>query len=89
MVKKWGKVFIFHRIIPEHDTFKEVKLKNLHSLACLNLNYCTTKQKPKIVEFIKTCNQYPCKFNFGHFFSSFFHFFCLGEMGIISSCQEW
>ena len=43
----------------------------------------------KIVEFIKTCNQYPCKFNFGHFFRSFFHFFCLGEMGIISSCQEW
>ena len=24
----------------------------------------------KMVESIKTCDQYPCKFNFGHFFSS-------------------
>ena len=23
-----------------------------------------------MVKFIKTCNQYPCKFNFGHIFSS-------------------
>ena len=27
---------------------KEVKLKNLHTSACLNLNYGTTKQKPKM-----------------------------------------
>ena len=25
-----------------------VKLKNLHTSACLNLNYGTTKQKPKM-----------------------------------------
>ena len=24
----------------------------------------------KMVEYIKTCDQYPCKFNFGHIFSS-------------------
>ena len=33
------------------------------------------KQKPKMlklqmVEFIKTCDKYHCKFNFGHIFSS-------------------
>ena len=27
---------------------KEVKLKNLYTLACLNINYGTTEQKPKI-----------------------------------------
>ena len=52
-------------------------LKNLQTSACLNINYDTAKQKPKenvevvkMVEFIKTCNQYPNKFNFCHFFSS-------------------
>ena len=49
-------------------------LENLHTSACLNLNYDTTKQKSKmfakIVEFIKTCNQYPYKSNFCYFFSS-------------------
>ena len=54
---------------------KEVRLKNLHTAACVNLNYVTTKQKPKMyrwqmVEFIKTCDEYLCKFNFGHMFSS-------------------
>ena len=42
-----------------------VKLKNLHTSACLKLNYCTTKQTKnvkvaKMVEFIKTCDQYLC-----------------------------
>ena len=44
-----------------------VKLKNLHTSACLKLNYCTTKQTKnlkvaKMVEFIKTCDKYPCQF---------------------------
>ena len=52
-----------------------VKSKNLHSSACLNLNYGTIKQKKnlmiaKMVELVKTYDQYPCKLNFGHFFSS-------------------
>ena len=44
-----------------------------------------------MVEFIKTCDQYPCKFNFGHIFSSvlfphsaeksIFQSTFLGEMG--------
>ena len=29
-----------------------------------------TVKGANMVEFIKTCNQYPHKFNFGHFFSS-------------------
>ena len=43
-----------------------VKLKNLHTSACLKLNYCTAKHKnqnckgAKMVEFIKTCDKYPC-----------------------------
>ena len=71
--------FIFNVIILAQYTFlvkiKDVKVKNLHTSTHLNLNYGTTEQKPKMlwllmVEFIKTCDQYPCKFNFGHFFSS-------------------
>ena len=47
-----------------------VKLKDIHTSACLKLNYGTTKQKPKMVEFIKTCGQYPRRFIFGIFFYS-------------------
>ena len=39
---------------------KEVKFKNLHTSAYLNLNYGATKPN---------CDQYPCKFNFDHIFS--------------------
>ena len=50
----------------------------------------------EIVEFIKSCDQYPLKFNFGKFFNSeilprfcwgkyIFRKLCLGEMGISSS----
>ena len=49
MVKKKCKVF--HVIIPAHYTLvkmKEVKSKNLNTSACLNLNYGTAKQKPKM-----------------------------------------
>ena len=50
----------------------KIKLKNHLTSACLNLNYGTKKNVKvrKMVEFIKTCNHYPRKFNFGHFFSS-------------------
>ena len=65
---------------------KEVKLKNLQTSACLNLNYGTTKQKPKMQRFqkwwnfIKTSHQYPRKFNLGHFFSSIIlPLFCRGR----------
>ena len=34
-----------------------------------------------MVEFIKTCDQYPCKFNFGHIFSSIVLPHSSGEMG--------
>ena len=45
-----------------------------------------------MVEFIKICDQYPCKFNFDHIFSSIilllsanekqiFKILCLGKMG--------
>ena len=51
-----------------------VELKNLHSyLSMLQSVLCYSKTKTKnmkvakIVEFIKTCDQYPCRFNFGHF----------------------
>ena len=61
MVKKWGR-FYFHVFIPAFYTvhitlhithytlvkIKEVKLKNLHTLTCLNLSYGTTKQKTKM-----------------------------------------
>ena len=43
-----GKGFIFHVIIAAHYTSIEnllVKLKNLHTSACLGLSYGTTKQK--------------------------------------------
>ena len=41
---------------------KEVKLKILHKTE--------TKKVAKMVKFIKTCDPYPRKFNFDHFFSS-------------------
>ena len=50
---------------------KDVKLKSLHTLACLNLNYGTKNRNQKwlqMVELIKSCVQYPCKFNLGHIF---------------------
>ena len=46
------------------------KLKNIHTSACLNLNYGTIKQKQKmsrLVEFIMTRDQWPRKLNFGYF----------------------
>ena len=51
------------------------KLNNLHTSACLKLNYGKTKQTKKVkvakmVEFIKTYDQYPCRFNFHNFFNS-------------------
>ena len=54
-----------------------VSLENLHTLACLNLNYdnrIVTKNVKGVnmVGFIKTFDQYPHQFNFGHFFSSSF-----------------
>ena len=65
---------IFHEIIPAHYTFLAmillVRLKKLHTSPCMNLDYGTAKQYPKMVRFIKTGDQYSHKFNFGHFFSS-------------------
>ena len=92
MVKKWEcRIYFLVKILL-------VKLKNLHTSACLNLNYGTAKQKPKMVELIKTRDQYPHKINFGHFFHLFHSFlppfrrgktdfqkFCLGRW-VISFC---
>ena len=44
-----------------------VNLKNPYTSAYLNVNYSTEKHSSKMVEFIKTCDQYPHKFNFGQF----------------------
>ena len=53
-----------------------VKLKNLNTLACLNLSYGQAKQQPKrwmkvndgkMAGFINAYDQYPKKFNFGLF----------------------
>ena len=41
----------FHAMVLEHYTLSEtflVELKNLHTSACLNLNYDIAKQKPKV-----------------------------------------
>ena len=46
-----GQGFIFHVIVPVHCFLVKillVTLKNLHTSAYLNLNYCTTKQKPQM-----------------------------------------
>ena len=51
--------------------FKEnlfVKLKNLYTSACSNLNYGTAEQKPKMRVLITTCDEYSHKFNFFPFF---------------------
>ena len=52
MVKnRVGQGCIFHVIIPAHYFLVKnllVKIKNLHTSACLKLNCCTTKQKPKM-----------------------------------------
>ena len=50
-----------------------VTLKDLHTSAYLNLNYGKTKHNKKVVKMvepIKTFDQYPRWINFGHFFSS-------------------
>ena len=51
MIKKWGRFYLscnyscsLHLLVK----IKEVKLNNLHTLACLNLRYGTTKHKTKI-----------------------------------------
>ena len=48
---------------PSHFSMLESKLwHNKTEISSLNV--------AKMVEFIKTCDQYPVRFNFGHFFSS-------------------
>ena len=41
-----------------------------------------------MVEFIKTCDQYPCKFNFGHIFSSIVSPSLLGKNRFSKHCKE-
>ena len=44
-----GKGCLFHVIIPTTFYFLVfIKLKNLHTSACLKLNHCTAKHKPKM-----------------------------------------
>ena len=57
-----------------------IKLKNLYTSACLNLNWHSKtdtkivkgEKKKKMVGLMKTRNQYPHKFNVSHIFSSLF-----------------
>ena len=65
---------------------KKAKLKNRYTSACLNLKLWHNKTETKKVkvanggmEFIKPCDQYPCKFNFGHIFSSIALLLSAGE----------
>ena len=65
-----AKVLSFTQLFRRTILFEKklfVKLKNLDSSACFNLNYHAAKQYPKLVGFIKSCDQYPHKFNFDHF----------------------
>ena len=53
MVKKYGRARLYiscNYCCTSYFLVKIllVKLKNLHTSACLKLNYCTTKYKPKI-----------------------------------------
>ena len=65
-----------------------VKLKSLYSSTCSNLNYDSKTETKNVkgaemVGFIKTCDQYPHKFNVGHFFCSLIFSpppFLLGEI---------
>ena len=51
MIKKWGRFYLscnysctLHLLVK----IKEVKLKNLHTLTCLNLSYGATKHEAKM-----------------------------------------
>ena len=59
---------------PSHSSFLEAKLWH-HKTETNN------GKVAKIVEFVKTYDQYPCKFNFGNFFNSIILFpsFCWGK----------
>ena len=46
MVKKKGRARLY--ISCNYSCTLLVKLKNLHTSASLQLNYCTTKHKPKV-----------------------------------------
>ena len=72
-----------------------IKLKNVLTSACLKLNHGTAKQKQKnikvakMVEFIKTCEQYLLKFNFGNFFNSILLSpFCWGKIDLQKTLFE-
>ena len=61
MVKKWGRTRLYNSCNYSCTSYLLVKLKNLHTSVCLQLNCCTAKHKPKMmVQFIKTCDQYLC-----------------------------
>ena len=69
-----------------------VKLKILHTLAYVNVNYGTKKTETKtvkfgrMVQFIETYDQCPRKFNFSHFFSSII--LCLSARGKIDFIEN-
>ena len=74
-LKNRARFYLSCKIPIHYVKIKGVQLKNLHTSACLNLNYC--KNVAKMMELIKTCDQYPREFDFGYFFSStILPFFC-------------
>ena len=56
----------------------------LEAKLCHNKTETKNAKVAKMVEFIKTCDQYPRRFKFGHFFNSIIRPFrkrCLGGIG--------
>ena len=82
------KILIWHMV---GEKWLKVGQGKVESKLCQNKK--KNVKRAEMVGFIKTCDQYPHKFNFGHFFRSLvvFPFFaggkqsfkkqCLGEMG--------
>ena len=60
---------------------KELNFSRLESKLWHGKTETKNEKVAKMVEFIKTCDQYPRKFNFGHLFSSIILPPFSGEMG--------
>ena len=86
-LKNRARFYLSCKIFIHYVKIKGVQLKKLHTSACLNLNYC--KNVAKMVQRIKTCDQYPREFDFGYFFSvTILPFFCWGKINFQKTFGE-